>query len=31
MHNEEWTRRSEMGMSSSLDRLARVVEGRRAR
>ena len=29
MHNEEWTRMSETGMSSSLDRLRRVVEGRR--
>ena len=31
MHNEEWTKMSEMGMSSSLDRLAKVVEGRRNR
>ncbi|HVP25064.1 MAG TPA: SRPBCC domain-containing protein [Methanomicrobiales archaeon] len=29
MHNEEWTRMSEMGMGSSLDRLARIVEGKR--
>ena len=29
MHNEEWTKMSEMGMSSSLDRLAKVVERRR--
>ena len=28
MHNEEWTRMSEMGMSSSLDRLAKVLEAR---
>jgi len=25
MHDEEWTRMSEMGMSSSLDRLARLI------
>jgi uncharacterized protein YndB with AHSA1/START domain len=31
MHDEEWTRMSEMGMSSSLDRLRSVVEGRRGR
>jgi uncharacterized protein YndB with AHSA1/START domain len=29
MHDEEWTRMSEMGMGSSLDRLAKVIEGRR--
>jgi uncharacterized protein YndB with AHSA1/START domain len=29
MHNEEWTKMSEMGMSSSLDRLVKVIEGRR--
>jgi len=29
MHNEEWTKMSEMGMSSSLDKLAKVLEGRR--
>jgi uncharacterized protein YndB with AHSA1/START domain len=29
MHNEEWTKMSEMGMSSSLDRLAKVVEGKK--
>jgi uncharacterized protein YndB with AHSA1/START domain len=29
MHNEEWTKMSEMGMSSSLDRLARALEGKR--
>ena len=29
MHNEEWTRMSVMGMDSSLDRLARVVEEKR--
>jgi uncharacterized protein YndB with AHSA1/START domain len=29
MHNEEWTKMSEMGMSSSLDKLEKVVEGRR--
>jgi uncharacterized protein YndB with AHSA1/START domain len=28
MHNEEWTKMSEMGMSSSLDRLAKVLEER---
>ena len=26
MHNEEWTRMSEMGMGSSLDRLAKIIE-----
>jgi uncharacterized protein YndB with AHSA1/START domain len=26
MHNEEWTRMSEMGMGSSLDRLAKVID-----
>jgi len=31
MHNEEWTRMSETGMSSSLDRLAKVIGGRRGR
>ena len=31
MHNEEWTKMSEMGMSSSLDRLAKVIEGRRGK
>jgi uncharacterized protein YndB with AHSA1/START domain len=31
MHNEEWTRMSEMGMGSSLDRLARIVEGKRGK
>jgi len=31
MHNEEWTRMSEMGMGSSLDRLARVIENRTGR
>ena len=29
MHNREWTKMSETGMSSSLDRLRKVVEGRR--
>ena len=29
MHNEEWTRMSEMGMASSLDKLVKVVEGKR--
>jgi hypothetical protein len=29
MHNEEWTNMSEMGMSSSLDRPGKVLEGRR--
>ena len=29
MHNEEWTKMSEAGMSSSLDRLAKVAEGKR--
>ncbi len=28
MHNEEWTKMSEMGMDSSLDRLAKVIEGK---
>ena len=31
MHNEEWTKMSEMGMSSSLDRLGKVIEGRRGK
>ncbi|MDD1670386.1 MAG: SRPBCC domain-containing protein, partial [Methanomicrobiales archaeon] len=31
MHNEEWTKMSEMGMGSSLDRLARVVEAGRGK
>jgi uncharacterized protein YndB with AHSA1/START domain len=31
MHNEEWTRMSEMGMSSSLDKLGKVIDGRRVR
>ena len=31
MHNDEWTRMSEMGMGSSLDRLARVIENRTGR
>jgi uncharacterized protein YndB with AHSA1/START domain len=31
MHNEEWTKMSEMGMSSSLDRLAKVIEGKRVK
>ena len=29
MHNEEWTKMSETGMSSSLDRLVKVAEGKR--
>jgi hypothetical protein len=29
MHNEEWTKMSEMGMSSSLDKLAKLAEGKR--
>jgi uncharacterized protein YndB with AHSA1/START domain len=29
MHNEEWTKMSAMGMNSSLDRLAKVLEARR--
>ena len=29
MHNEEWTKMSEMGMSSSLDRLEKVAGSRR--
>jgi uncharacterized protein YndB with AHSA1/START domain len=29
MHNEEWTKMSEMGMNSSLDRLGKVLEGKR--
>jgi len=29
MHNEEWTKMSEMGMSSSLDRLVKVIEGKK--
>jgi len=29
MHNEEWTRMSEVGMGSSLDKLVNVVEGKR--
>ena len=29
MHNEEWTKMSEMGMSSSLDRLVKVVQAKR--
>jgi uncharacterized protein YndB with AHSA1/START domain len=28
MHNEEWTKMSEMGMSSSLDRLAKALQAR---
>jgi len=31
MHNEEWTKMSEMGMSSSLDRLGKVLEGRKVK
>ena len=31
MHNEEWTKMSEMGMGSSLDKLGKVLEGRRKR
>jgi uncharacterized protein YndB with AHSA1/START domain len=29
MHNEEWTKMSETGMSSSLDKLGKAIEGRR--
>ena len=29
MHNEEWTRISDMGMGSSLDKLIKVAEGKR--
>jgi hypothetical protein len=31
LHNEEWTKMSETGMSSSLDRLAEVLEGKRVK
>ena len=31
MHTEEWTKMSEMGMSSSLDRLGKVLEGKRGK
>jgi uncharacterized protein YndB with AHSA1/START domain len=31
MHNEEWTKMSEMGMSSSLNKLAKVLAGKRNR
>jgi uncharacterized protein YndB with AHSA1/START domain len=31
MHNEEWTKMSAMGMSSSLDKLAKVLEARHVR
>lgn len=31
MHDEQWTQRSAMGMNSSLDRLAKVIEAHRVR
>jgi uncharacterized protein YndB with AHSA1/START domain len=31
MHDEQWTQMSAMGMNSSLDKLVKVIEARRAR
>jgi len=31
MHDEQWTQMSAMGMNSSLDKLAKVLDARRVR